>query len=166
LIVVLMGPAGSGKTTIGRALAKSLRWRFVEGDDFHPVANRQAMHAGRPLTDAQRAPWLRALRAEMARLLEAGESAIVACSALRRSYREALSFDATEGRVRFAYLRARPEVLRRRLEARREHFFPAELIDSQLSTLEEPAPDEGVILIDAEQPAERIVGDLREALGR
>jgi carbohydrate kinase (thermoresistant glucokinase family) len=112
MIVVVMGVAGSGKTTVGQQLAANLGWRFVEGDDFHPAANVAKMAQGQPLTDADRAPWLQALRREMVRSRDRGESLVVTCSALKASYRAMLRGDDGAA-VQFVYLKVDPAVLQR-----------------------------------------------------
>src|SRR5262249_1867143 len=117
MIVVLIGVTGSGKTTLGQLLACQLGWPFVEGDDFHPRANVEKMHRGEPLTDADRAPWLRALRARIDELAAAGGSAVVACSALKQAYRDVLADGRPE--VVFVHLTAPPAVIRDRLDHRR-----------------------------------------------
>ena len=160
MIVVLMGVTGSGKTTLGQLLADQLGWTFVEGDDFHPQANVEKMHRGEPLTDADRAPWLRALRARIDELAAAGRSAVVACSALKQAYRDVLA----EGRpeVMFVYLTAPAAVIRDRLDHRRGHFMPAALLDSQLATLEAPA---GVLTVDVRASEANNVAAIRRAIG-
>jgi gluconokinase len=137
MIVVVMGVAGSGKTTVGQQLAANLGWRFVEGDDFHPAANVAKMARGQPLTDADRAPWLHALRREMVRSRDRGESLVVTCSALKASYRAILRGDDGAA-VQFVYLKVDPAILRQRLQQRQGHFMPASLLASQLAELEEP----------------------------
>jgi gluconokinase len=160
MIVVLMGVAGSGKTTVGRLLAAELGWTFVEGDAFHPLANVEKMHRGEPLTDADRAPWLRALRARIDELAAGGRSAVVACSALKQAYRAVLAAGRPE--VVFVHLTAAPAVLRDRLRHRRGHFMPPGLLESQLATLEEPA---GVLAVDVtSRPAESVAA-IRRGLG-
>jgi gluconokinase len=157
-----MGAAGAGKTTIGHALSAALGWPFVDGDDLHPPANVAKMHAGIPLTDADRAPWLDALHALIGRTLDRREHLVLACSALRRAYRETLRGDLRL--VRFVYLKAGEPELGRRLSARRGHFAGPNLLRSQVATLEEPSPDEAVA-VDATLPPARIVAQLREAFG-
>ncbi len=154
--VVVMGVSGSGKTTFGRALADALGWAFLDADDFHPAANREKMHAGTPLTDADRAPWLAALNAELRRRDEARQPAVLACSALRRTYRAALGAGLPD--LRFVFLRIAPETVRQRLHARTGHFFPESLLQSQFATLEEPTADEDggahpLLAVEAERPA-------------
>jgi gluconokinase len=139
-ILVVMGVAGCGKSTVGAALATRLGWRYAEGDDFHPQANVDKMRAGKPLDDADRRPWLAAIARWMDAQADAHVPAVIACSALKRRYRDFLR----EGRpqVWFLYLRVPREILQRRLETRRHEYMPASLLDSQLATLEEPARDE------------------------
>ncbi|HJW69691.1 MAG TPA: gluconokinase [Candidatus Binatia bacterium] len=160
MIVVLMGVEGSGKTTLGRLLASQLGWTFVEGDEFHPPTNVEKMHRGEPLTDADRAPWLRALRTRIDELVAAGRSAAVACSALKQSYRDVLASGRPE--VVFVYLTAAPAVLRDRLRRRRGHFMPPGLLASQLATLEEPA---GVLAVDVTSSPAQSVAAIRHGIG-
>lgn len=153
-----MGVSGVGKTTVGRLLAAGLGWPFLDADDFHPAANVAKMQAGQPLDDADREPWLATLAAALRQRLERGESAVLACSALKESYRDRLRVGPA---VRFVHLRAPREVIRRRLEERRGHFFAPDLLASQLAALEEP---EGALSVDVSEPPElvarRIVGEL------
>lgn len=141
-----MGVSGSGKSTIARRLADALGWDFLEGDALHSPANRAKMRAGVPLEDADRWPWLDAIAAWMAQQLAAGRSGVVACSALRRVYRERLR-RAGPG-VRFVYLQVAHDELARRMRGRR-HFMPPALLGSQLATLEEPASDEPALRVQA-----------------
>jgi gluconokinase len=131
-VLLIMGVAGSGKTTVGRTLADSLGWHFTDADDFHPPANIAKMSAGTALTDADRAPWLDALRDH----IDAHDHTVIACSALKAAYRARLIADAD--RVKLIHLRGTREQLAARLTARTGHFAPAALLDSQLATLEEP----------------------------
>jgi len=160
MIVVLMGVTGSGKTTLGQLLADQLGWTFVEGDAFHPEANVQKMRRGEPLTDADRAPWLRALRARIDELAAAGRSAVVACSALKQAYRDVLADGRPE--VVFVHLTAPAAVIRDRLDHRRGHYMPPALLDSQLATLEPPA---GAYAVDVTSPAADSVAAIRRAIG-
>src|SRR5258705_11743626 len=121
MVMVIMGASGAGKTTIGRALAAELGWRYVEGDEVHSARNIEKMRAGTPLTDADRTPWLAALHAIIARAIDRREHTVVACSALKARYREALRGDLHP--VRFVFLRAPAAVLHHRLELRGSHFF-------------------------------------------
>jgi carbohydrate kinase (thermoresistant glucokinase family) len=142
MLVVVMGVAGVGKTTVGLLLAKELGLPFHDADTFHSEANRRKMAAGIPLTEEDRAPWLRDLARRM-RGWEAAGGAVVACSALRRRHRDILT-DAAPGHVRFVFLDADEETIRTRLAARKGHYMPPALLDSQLATLERPRPDEAL----------------------
>jgi gluconokinase len=148
--VVVMGVSGSGKSTVGSALAEHFGWPYLEGDSLHPPSNVAKMAAGQPLDDADRAPWLAHIRDWMAKALGAGGSCVVACSALKRAYRDVLR-DATTGidgaSVRFAYLEVDAETLYRRLSRRQHHYMHADMLASQLGTLEPPDPDERAITI-------------------
>ncbi len=150
-----MGSAGSGKTVVGTALADALGVPFVEGDRFHPAANVALMAAGTPLTDENRAGWLTAIAAALQSARERGESIVLSCSALKRTYRDLLrSGDAT---IQFIFLHADAALLRARLEARSGHYMPASLLDSQLAILEAPAPDEQAWSFDVRDSPEQIV---------
>jgi carbohydrate kinase (thermoresistant glucokinase family) len=141
MLVVVMGVAGVGKTTVGRLVARKLGLPFHDADTFHSAESKRKMAAGTPLTEADREPWLRDLAHRM-RGWEAEGGAVVACSALRRRHRDVLRGAATD--VRFVFLDAGEETLRRRIEKRTGHYMPPELLDSQLQTLEPPEPDEAV----------------------
>jgi len=160
VVVILIGAAGAGKTTVGRALADALGWRFVDGDDVHSPAAIAKMRAGAALTDADRAPWLASLHQVIASAIGRREPLVVACSALRTRYRERLRGDLRM--VRFAYLKADEATLRRRLMERAGHFAGPALITSQLATLEEPQDG---LTIDATEPPERIVAAIRYEFG-
>jgi gluconokinase len=149
-VVVLMGVSGSGKTTVGKALAERLHWPFREGDDFHPASNIAKMASGEPLTDADRGPWLAAIGAWID--TRAGRPVVVSCSALKRSYRRYL----TAGRpaVRLVWLKVPPAVVADRLSRRSGHFMPPSLMESQFADLEAPGPGEDVIAIDSDRPVE------------
>jgi gluconokinase len=152
VIVIVAGVSGSGKTTVGILLADRLGWRFADADDFHPAANVAKMRAGIPLTDADRGPWLRAIAAWMDERIARGEDAVVGCSALKRSYRDLLLNGRPEARMIF--LAPDREVLARRLAARHGHFFPEQLLGTQLDALEPPGPDERVLtVVPADDPA-------------
>lgn len=133
-----MGVTGSGKTTIGRVLAAQQNWQFAEGDDYHSEANRQKMQAGIPLTDADRAPWLDALHQVLLKWHRDGMSGVMACSALRQSYRDRLAEDIPAQDLRFVLLEVPKNVLEQRLATRRKHYMNPALLDSQLATLEQP----------------------------
>lgn len=154
-----MGVSGSGKTTVGRLLARHLGWTFLDADDLHPPANVAKMQRGEPLSDADRAPWLDALAAALTERLQRGERSVLACSALKQSYRDRLRVDE---RVRFVHLHADPELLRRRLTQRAGHFFAPGLLDSQLDTLE---PPKDVPTVDAALPPEVLVREIERTIG-
>lgn len=153
--LVVMGVSGSGKTTVGQAVARRLGWRFAEGDDFHSDANRSKMHAGVPLDDEDRWPWLRSIAAWIGDREAAGESAVLTCSALRRSYRDLLR-DGHPSPF-FVEVEVPVAVLRERLEHRRGHFMPASLLQSQLDALEGLGPDEPGTVVSGEGSAEDTV---------
>jgi gluconokinase len=140
MILVVAGVAGSGKTTVGQRLARRLRWTFADGDSFHPAANVARMRAGLPLTDADRKPWLSAITSWMDDIIATGQSAVLACSALKRSYRA----DLLGGRddVVMVFLMINRDEDESRVLARRGHFFTEALLASQYATLEPPEPDE------------------------
>ena len=157
MIIIVAGVSGTGKTTVGAMLAGRLRWRFADGDDFHPAANIEKMRAGIPLTDADRWPWLRVIAAWMDERIARDESAVVTCSALKRSYRDTLLDGRPEARL--VFLMVDREVIAKRLAARHGHFFRAELLRSQLDTLEPPQPDEQAITViehSPDQPADTV----------
>lgn len=158
--IVIMGVAGSGKTTVGEALARELGWPFKDADAFHPAANIARMSAGVPLTDEDRAPWLAAIRSHLAAGLAAGTSCVVTCSALKQSYRDVLLVDPQ--RVRLVYLRGTPDLLRARLAARTGHFMKPGMLESQLAVLEEPS---SAVVIDIRRAPGEIVREIRHALG-
>jgi len=161
--LVVMGVSGSGKSTIGSLLAARLAWQFADGDRFHPAANIDKMRKGIALTDEDRWPWLSAIAAWIERTRRAGGHGIVACSALKRRYREVL-LDG-HGDVRLVYLKGEETLIARRIAARHEHFMPASLLHSQFAALEEPGPDENPLTVSIEpQPAEIVAGILA-ALG-
>ena len=154
-----MGPAGCGKSTVGRALAFATGWPFVDGDDYHPPANVRKMRAGLPLTDADRAPWLATLHAILARAIDRREGLVLACSALKERYRNVLAGGLHP--VRFVYLAGGKDLLHRRLE-NRSHFAGAQLLESQLADLEEPRD---ALVVDAAAPVDWIVATARRELG-
>ena len=157
MIIVVMGVAGCGKTSVGELLAGRLGWRFLEGDAFHPKSNKEKMAAGTPLTDEDRWPWLDRIAQEMAAFARRGENAIVGCSALKRAYRDRLRAGPGPGMVRFVHLTGSLAVHRRRIRERTGHFMPPSMLDSQLQTLEPPGADEGALTVDIDQPLERMV---------
>ena len=154
-----MGVTGSGKTTIGRALAESLEWRFVDADDFHPPANVAKMRAGIPLDDADRVPWLASLHDAIAEWLEAGANVVLACSALKQSYREQL---LVSPEVKLVYLRGSRELISQRLSQRHGHYMDPNLLPSQFATLEEP---QAAVVVDVNAEVPEIVAHIRNELG-
>lgn len=144
--VVVMGVSGCGKTTVGEGLAAALGWPFDEGDRFHPAANVAKMSAGTPLDDADRWPWLEILAGRIRAAEASGTSSVLSCSSLKRRYRDLLRTGAP--RVRFVHLHGDRAVLAGRLAARRGHFFPPGLLDSQLAALEPLGPDEDGVVVD------------------
>ncbi|MBV9551896.1 MAG: gluconokinase [Alphaproteobacteria bacterium] len=157
-----MGVSGSGKSTVGRALAARLRWRFADGDAFHPAANIAKMREGQPLDDSDREPWLAAIRARLDSWRETATPGIVACSALKRRYRSSIIGDCAG--VRLVFLCGSKEVIADRLAARRGHFMPPSLLDTQFAALEAPTADESPILVEIDQPVHRIVDQIVTAL--
>lgn len=137
MVIIVMGVSGAGKTTIGRILAERLGWKFLEGDTFHSKANVAKMHSGIPLNDEDRWPWLAAIREEITRYLKAGEDAIIACSALKASYRKVLRGSDGDA-VQVLYLRGTQEEIAERVASRTHHFMPPSLLGSQFEALEEP----------------------------
>ena len=157
-ILLIMGVSGAGKTTIAEILAARLGWPFKDGDSLHPESNIAKMKAGIPLTDADRLPWLARVAAWIDRQRASGQPGLITCSALKRSYRQIVIGDRPE--VRLVYLRGTRDVLAARLAARRDHFMPASLLDSQLDTLEEPGPDENPITVDIDQAADAVADEI------
>lgn len=155
VLLVVMGVSGAGKSTLGEALAVALGGVFQDGDDLHPPANRAKIASGRPLDDLDRAPWLAAVGAWLDARAALGQPAVVACSALKRRYRDMLA----SGRpgVRFVWLAVAPQDAEQRLAARQGHFMPPSLLASQFAALEPPAPDERHLRLDAAMPTARQV---------
>lgn len=156
--LVVMGVSGSGKSTIADHLAVRIGWRYEDADSFHPPSNVSKMHAGQPLTDEDRWPWLRAIAAEIDRTCRASERAVIACSALKRSYRDILVHGRRD--VRIVYLDGTQELIASRLIARKDHFMPPELLASQFRTLEPPTPDERPITVAIDRTVDIIVEDI------
>lgn len=143
--LIVMGVSGSGKSTVGQLLGQRLGWPFRDGDAFHPPANVEKMRAGAPLTDADRWPWLDAIAAYLQAREAEGGHAVIACSALKRAYRDRLR--ASGARLRFVHLDGSPALVDARMKARKDHFMPASLLESQFATLETPAADENPLTV-------------------
>ena len=161
MIVIVFGVSGAGKTTIGKLLAEELGWRFYEADDFHPRANIEKMRSGLPLADEDRWPWLNLLREQITRSLAAKENAVLACSALKRAYRERLRVSDD---VKFVFLRGNYGLIERQLRRRRGHFMNPALLQSQFADLEEPEPDEDAITIELGRSPEELVEQIKAKL--
>ena len=160
MFVLIMGVTGSGKTSIGTLLSANMGWPFYDADDFHSPANIRKMASGVPLTDEDRGPWLEELRELICHRNELGENGVLACSALKETYRRTLGADAD---VTVVYLKTHPELIRTRLERRSGHYMPPGLIESQFLDLEEP---QDCIVIDGAWPPEQILGSIRSQIGR
>ena len=158
MIIVITGVTGSGKTTIGRRLATELQWKFFEGDDFHPPANIEKLTRGEPLDDQDRLPWLMAIRDTICAAIERCDNAVIACSALKESYRRMLRISP---QVFLVHLEADPELIEKRLKQRIGHFMNRGLVRSQFETLEEPR---AALQIDANLTPEEIVSSIRYSL--
>ena len=162
LVILLMGVSGSGKTTVGQLLAAQLGWKFADADDYHSAANVEKMRNGVPLTDADRAPWLEALRGLITGWIGAGKSAVLACSALKKSYRDELRVSPE---VKLVYLCGTPRLLHERLRARHGHYMTEQMLASQLATLQEPKKDtEDAVIVDIAQSPAEIVAEIRGKL--
>lgn len=161
MILVLMGVSGSGKTTVGKALAADLGWTFLDADDFHPEANVEKMKRGEPLTDEDRAPWLKELRQRMDDACDQGEDVVLACSALKHRYRDYLREDRPEC-FQFVYLEGSEELIRERQAKRKGHFMPPGLLDSQFEEME---PPKNAIRVDVTPAPEVIARNIRAAVG-
>ena len=164
--LIVMGVSGAGKSTVGEALAARLGWRYEDGDAFHPASNVAKMRAGQPLTDEDRWPWLRAIADEIDRVCKAGGHVIIACSALRRAYRDVLLHGRKD--VRLIYLDGTEPLIGDRLSHRKGHFMPPGLLASQFATLERPDADEHAVRVSIDAAVETIVDDVLNqlALGR
>jgi ribose 5-phosphate isomerase A len=162
-ILVIMGVSGVGKSAVAHELAARLGWPFEEGDALHPEANIAKMHAGIPLTNADRQPWLERVAAWIDDQRANKQPKIITCSALKRSYRQIVIGDRPE--VRLIYLRGSRDLIAQRLAGRCGHFMPASLLQSQINTLEEPDPSEDPLIVDAEPPATQIAEEIIRLLG-
>jgi gluconokinase len=158
VIVIVFGVSGAGKTTVGKLLAKELGWRFYEADDFHSQANIDKMRCGVPLTDEDRWPWLVKLRKLIKRCVESDENAVMACSALKRAYRDRLRISAE---VKFVFLRGDYALITEQLRRRRGHFMDPGLLRSQFADLEEPEADEDALTIELGRPPDEIVEEIK-----
>jgi carbohydrate kinase (thermoresistant glucokinase family) len=157
-----MGVSGCGKSTVGALLALRLRWEFEDADWFHPAANVDKMHSGIPLTDEDRWPWLDAVAARIDKTRRSGGHDIIACSALKRRYRNVLIGNRSD--VRLVYLKGDETLIARRIATRHEHFMPRSLLHSQFEALEEPGPDENPIIVSIEPQPREIVARILSAL--
>ncbi len=162
-VVVVMGVSGSGKTTIAALLAGRLQWEFEDADGFHPDANVEKMHGGVPLTDDDRWPWLRAIAAWIDETRHEGRHGVLACSALKRRYRDVLIGERRD--VRLVYLKGDETLIARRITARQGHFMPAALLHSQFEALEEPGDDERPITVSIDARPAEIVSQIVKELG-
>ncbi len=161
MIVIVFGVSAAGKTTIGKLLAQEVGWHFYEADDFHWQANIDKMRRGIPLTDEDRSPWLENLRQLIKHSLEAGENAVLACSALKRAYRERLH---VSDEVKFVFLRGDYALIEKQLHRRHGHFMNPELLRSQFADLEEPKPDEDVVTIELGHTPQEVVDEIKTKL--
>ena len=159
-VIILMGVSGAGKSTVGARLARSLGWTFLDGDELHPERNREMMSHGIALTDTDRQPWLDAVRQAIERFLSAGANAVIACSALKESYRRRIIADPS--RVKVVYLKGPQELIASRLRDRSGHFMSAELLQSQFDALEEP---HDAITADISASPDAVVASIRAQLG-
>jgi gluconokinase len=160
MVILVMGVAGSGKTTIGKNLADELGWAFIDADDVHPPANIAKMAAGQPLNDDDRAPWLAALRERIEERLTRGQNAIVTCSALKERYRKIIVTDPQQ--VKIVHLHGSPDLLRSRISGRSGHFMSPAMLDSQLAALE---PPETALHLDIAQTPGELVARIRQEFG-
>jgi len=162
VVVIIFGVSGAGKTTLGRLLARKLRWAFYEADDFHSPANVERMHAGIPLTDEERWPWLESLRELIKQRLDAKEDAVLACSALKHAYRR---FLRVNDQVKFVYLRGDYALVANQVRKRKGHFMNPELLKSQFADLEEPRAAEGILTVDLGRTPRELVQEITTKLG-
>jgi gluconokinase len=159
MIAIVMGVVGAGKTTVGQLLAEQLGWEFADADDFHPTSNVEKIRNGIPLDDADREPWLELLRAAIINWTAEGRSVVLACSALKRTYRQKLEAGP---QVRFVYLKGSASLIAERLRARHAHFAGEQILASQMADLEEP---EGALTVSISAAPQQIVEEIRKGLG-
>jgi gluconokinase len=156
--IVLMGVAGSGKSTVLKRMRERWGWPSAEADEFHPVSNVVKMSSGEPLNDRDRSPWLSALAAWIGAREAAGDNCVLTCSALRRAYRDVLRKGHPS--VRFVHLVAAPDTVQTRIEQRLGHYMPASLLDTQLGTLEALQADEPGMVVSSERPLDQVIDDI------
>ena len=161
MVVIIWGVSGAGKTKIGELLAQELHWKFYDADDFHPQVNIDKMERGEPLTDEDRRPWLQSLREAITRSLAANENAVLACSALKRKYRELLRVN---GDVKFVFLHGSRARIADQLKQRRGHFIDPALLASQFADLEEPESSEDMLTIELKGEPDELVEQIRQKL--
>lgn len=163
VIIIIIGVAGSGKSTIAKALADVKHWQYIDADDFHSAANKAKIAKDEPLTDADRLPWLQTLQTQIRHWLDTQQPTVLACSALKRSYRDLLA--ERDRAIKFVYLKGSYDLIAKRLKERTGHFAKVELLKSQFDTLEEPSSDEAIqIDIDPERDVDSIVRDINAAI--
>jgi gluconokinase len=160
--LIVMGVSSSGKSSIGKALADKLGWRFADGDDFHPPANVEKQRAGQPLTDDDRWPWLQSIADEIDSFTAQGGRIVIACSALKRAYRDLLLHGRQD--VRIVYLHGSKDLIAERMAARKNHFMPTSLLDNQFKTLEVPGADERPITVSIDDDIDGIVDAIARQL--
>jgi len=161
VIVIIFGVSGVGKTTVGKLLARELGWQFLEADDFHPAANIKKMRSGRPLTDDDRWPWLERLRKQIEQWLSAGENAVLACSALKRAYRDRLRLS---DEIKFVFLCGDYALVEKQVRSRRRHFMNPDLLQSQFDDLQQPQTDEHALTVAVGRTPEEIVEEIEAKL--
>ena len=161
MIIIIFGVSGAGKTTIGKLLATDVGWQFLEADDFHPAANIQKMRSGQPLTDKDRWPWLESLRKQIERLLFSEENAVLACSALKHTYRDRLR---VSDEIKFVFLHGEYALVEKQLRSRHGHFMNPALLQSQFDDLEEPRQDENVVTVELGRTPQEIVKEIKAKL--